>query len=52
MMLRYAVPPGYRRQQSPKRPKLGPWLGVIDAIHPTQVPAPPIEHDRSQAATE
>jgi transposase len=31
-MLRYAVPPGYRRQQSPKRPKLGPWLGVIDAI--------------------
>ena len=31
-MLRYAVPPGYRRQQPPKRPKLGPWLGVIDAI--------------------
>src|ERR1035437_9686511 len=31
-MLRYAVPPAYRRQQSPKRPKLGPWLGVIDAI--------------------
>jgi len=31
-MLRYAVPPGYRRQQPPKRPKLGPWVGVIDAI--------------------
>jgi transposase len=31
-MLRYAVPPGYRRRQAPKRPKLGPWLGVIDAI--------------------
>ena len=31
-MLRYAVPPGYRRQHPPKRPKLGPWLGVIDAI--------------------
>src|ERR1017187_2157688 len=31
-MLRYAVQPGYRRHQSPKRPKLGPWLGVIDAI--------------------
>jgi transposase len=31
-MLRYAVPPGYRRQQPPKRPKLGPWLGAIDAI--------------------
>jgi transposase len=31
-MLRYAVPPGYQRQQPVKRPKLGPWLGVIDAI--------------------
>ena len=29
-MLQYAVPPGYQRQQP--RPKLGPWLGVIDAI--------------------
>jgi transposase len=31
-MLRYAVPPGYQRQQAVKRPKLGPWLGTIDAI--------------------
>src|SRR5665647_486029 len=31
-MLRYSVPPGYQRQQAVKRPKLGPWLGVIDAI--------------------
>ena len=31
-MLEYAVPPGYQRQQPIKRPKLGPWLGVIDAI--------------------
>jgi transposase len=31
-MLRYAVPPGYQRQQPIKRPKLGPWLGIIDAI--------------------
>ena len=31
-MLAYAVPPGYQRQQPIKRPKLGPWLGVIDAI--------------------
>jgi transposase len=31
-MLVYAVPPGYRRQQPTRRPKLGPWLGVIDAI--------------------
>jgi transposase len=31
-MLRYSAPPGYQRQQAVKRPKLGPWLGVIDAI--------------------
>jgi transposase len=31
-MLEYAVPPGYRRQQPVRRPKLGPWQGVIDAI--------------------
>src|SRR5208282_6842721 len=31
-MLRYAVPPGYRRKEPAKRPKLGPWVGVIDAI--------------------
>jgi transposase len=31
-MLQYAVPPGYQRRQPIKRPKLGPWLGVIDAI--------------------
>ena len=31
-MLQYAVPPGYQRQHPIRRPKLGPWLGVIDAI--------------------
>jgi transposase len=31
-MLQYAVPPGYQRQQPIRRPKLGPWVGVIDAI--------------------
>ncbi len=31
-MLEYAVPPDYQRQQPIRRPKLGPWLGVIDAI--------------------
>jgi hypothetical protein len=30
-MLRYSIPPGYRRKESVRRPKLGPWLGVIDA---------------------
>jgi transposase len=31
-MLRYAVPPGYRRQQPVRRPKLGAWIGTIDQI--------------------
>ena len=31
-MLQYAVPPCYQRLQPVKRPKLGPWVGVIDAI--------------------
>ncbi len=31
-MLRYAVPPGYRRQQPVRRPKLGVWIGTIDQI--------------------
>ena len=31
-MLAYSVPPGYRRQISPRRPKLEPYTGVIDQI--------------------
>jgi transposase len=31
-MLRYSVPPGYRRQQPVRRPKLGAWIGTIDQI--------------------
>jgi transposase len=31
-MVGYSIPPGYRRKEPPKRPKLGPWVGVIDAI--------------------
>ena len=31
-MLRFSIPPGYRRQQSPARPKLDPFKGVIDQI--------------------
>src|SRR5260370_7942391 len=38
-MLQYAVPPGYRRQQPAKRPKLDAWGGVIDQI---------LEEDRSR----
>ena len=28
----YSVPPGYRRQTPPRRPKLEPFIGVIDQI--------------------
>ncbi len=38
-MLAYSVPPGYQRKKPVARPKLGPWLGVIDQI---------LEDDESQ----
>ena len=31
-MLEYSILPGYRRKEPAKRPKLGTWVGVIDAI--------------------
>ena len=31
-MLMYSVPPGYRREHPPRRPKLEPYTGVIDRI--------------------
>jgi transposase len=31
-MLRFSVPPGYRRNKPPARPKLGPFVPVIDRI--------------------
>jgi transposase len=31
-LLAYSVPPGYRRQEPPRRPKLEPCTGVIDTI--------------------
>src|SRR3974377_305876 len=31
-MLEFSVPPGYRRSKAPVKPKLGPFIGIIDAI--------------------
>ena len=31
-MLEYSVPPGYQRKVPPHRPKLAPYVGVIDQI--------------------
>ena len=39
-MLRYSVPPGYRRQQPARRPKLDAWVGAIDQI---------LEHDKTES---
>src|SRR5271166_6201446 len=38
-MLAFSVPPGYRRSKPPKRPKLDPFVGIIDRI---------LEEDKSQ----
>ncbi len=31
-MMAYSAPPGYQRKKPVARPKLGPWLGVVDQI--------------------
>lgn len=38
-MLQFSLPPGYQRKKAVQRPKLGPWLGIIDQI---------LEDDKSQ----
>jgi len=38
-MMGFSIPPGYVRKKPIARPKLGPWLGVIDQI---------LEEDKSQ----
>lgn len=37
-MMRFAAPPGYRRQSSPHRPKLEPYVGIIDQIQAGDAP--------------
>jgi transposase len=39
-MLRYSVPPGYRRQKRPARPKLDAFTGIIDQILETDASLP------------
>lgn len=38
-MLEFSIPPGYARKKPVAKPKLGPWLGIIDQI---------LEDDKSQ----
>ena len=39
-MLSFSVPPGYRRSAPPRRPKLGPFTGIIDRILPSSAASP------------
>ena len=39
-ILAYSVPPGYRRQTPPRRPKLEPFTGVIDRILESDLSVP------------
>ena len=39
-MTAYSVPPGYRRQNPPRRPKLEPFTGVIDRILESDLSVP------------
>jgi transposase len=39
-MLQFSLPPGYRREQEPKRPKLGGFTGIIDQILKMDIDSP------------
>ena len=40
-ILKFGAPPGYRRKQPPRRPVLGPFIPIIDAISREDKDAPP-----------
>src|SRR6476646_4154092 len=40
-MCQFSAPPGYVRKKPPARPKLGPFLSIIDAILAADMTAPP-----------
>jgi transposase len=43
-MLAFSVPPGYRRGRRPRRPKLDPFLAIIDQILKEDKDRPPKQH--------
>ena len=47
-MLEYSVPPGYQRQQPPRRPKLDPYTGIIDQILQTDQARPKKQRHTAQ----
>ena len=40
-MCQFSAPPGYVRKKPPARPKLGPFVSIIDAILAADMTAPP-----------
>jgi transposase len=47
-MLEFSVPPGYRRSKPPARPRLGPFIGIIDAILAADKSRPKKQHHTSK----
>ena len=43
-MLKYSVPPGYRREEPPQRPKLDPFTAIIDQILEADKSLPKKQH--------
>ena len=43
-MLQYSVPPGYQRKAPPHRPKLDPYIGIIDQILESDRSVPKKQH--------
>ena len=43
-MLKYSVPPGYRREEPPRRPKLDPFTAIIDQILEADKSRPKKQH--------
>ena len=43
-MLQYSVPPGYQRKAPPHRPKLDPYVGIIDQILESDRSVPKKQH--------
>src|SRR5215470_12059435 len=47
-MLAFSVPPGYRRSKPPARPKLDPFVGIIDRILEEDKSRPPRQRHTSK----
>ena len=50
-MLRHSEPPGYRRRQPPKRPKLAPFTDIIDRILEEDRPVHRKQHHTAKRIT-